>query len=380
MSPVDSHPADSAAAAGPAPVSRTNARSANEALWLLDTGGRFEVRPSTLPTPGPGEVVVRVRAVAVNPVDAITGPFRRLVTPWVRHPTVLGSDVAGEIAAVGGGSTRFRVGERVVGYAAGQERLRNNSEEGGFQRYVTVLERVCAELPDTVTFEQAAVLPLGMSTASAGLYEKDQLALPLPTSAPSARGDVVLVWGASTSVGSNAVQLARASGYTVIATAGRRNHDFVRSLGAEAVFDYRDPEVDRLIVDAIGHRHLAGTMAIGGGALTHALRIAGRTTGTKNIASAYPDPLTRLRSLLARVRGIRVTSIWGGTPVQSPVGPAIFRDFLPVALRSGAFRPAPAPKIVGVGLEQVPRALAALRKGVSATKLVVTIPAEDITP
>ncbi|ANP72225.1 zinc-binding alcohol dehydrogenase family protein [Cryobacterium arcticum] len=379
MSPANSHPADSAVAAGAAPVSGTNVNAANEALWLLDTRGRFEVRTSTLPTPGPGQVVVRVRAVAVNPVDAITGPFRRLVTPWVRYPTVLGSDVAGEIAAVGDGTTRFQVGDRVVGYAAGQERLRNSSEEGGFQRYVTMLERVCAELPDTVTFEQAAVLPLGLSTAAAGLYEKDQLALPLPTSSPSPRGDVVLVWGASTSVGSNAVQLARASGYTVIATAGRRNHDFVRSLGAEAVFDYRDAEVDRQIVEAIGHRDLAGTMAIGSGALTHALRIVARTSGTKHIASAYPDPLTRSRALLARVRGIRVTSIWGGTPVQTPVGPAIFRDFLPVALSSGQFRPAPDPTIVGSGLERVPGALTALRTGVSATKLVVTIDPTEIT-
>ncbi|MCI4658893.1 zinc-binding alcohol dehydrogenase family protein [Cryobacterium zhongshanensis] len=352
----------------------------NEALWLLDVRGGFEVRTSTHPTPGPGQVVVRVRAVAVNPVDAITGPFRRLVTPWMRYPTVIGSDVAGEIAAVGEGMTRFEVGDRVVGFAAGQERLRNNSEEGGFQHYVTVLERVCAELPDSVTFEQAAVLPLGVSTAAAGLYEKDQLALPLPTWSPSPRGEVVLVWGASTSVGSNAVQLARASGYTVIATAGRQNHDFVRSLGAQAVFDYRDHEVDQQIVEAIGHRHLAGSIAIGAGALTHALRIAGRTSGTRRIASAYPDPLTRVRSFLARARGIRVTSIWGGTPVQSPVGPAIFRDFLPVALSTGQFRPAPDPRVFGIGLDQVPGALAALRAGVSATKLVVTVTPEEIHP
>ena len=369
---------DGVAAVSGSDVHGTEVSAVNEALWLLDVRGSFEVRTSAHPTPGAGQVVVRVRAVAVNPVDAITGQFRRLVTPWIRYPTVIGTDVAGEITAVGDGVTRFQAGDRVVGYAAGQERLRNDSAEGGFQRYVTVLERVCAELPDDVTFEQAAVLPLGVSTAAAGLYEKDQLALPFPTFSPSPRGEVILVWGASTSVGSNAVQLARASGYTVIATAGRRNHDFVRSLGAEAVFDYRDHDVDRQIVEALGHRHLAGTMAIGGGSLTHALRIAGRTTGTKRIASAYPDPLTRVRSLLARARGIRVTSIWGGTPVQSPVGPAIFRDFLPFALGSGQFRPAPDPRVFGVGLEQVPGALAALRNGVSATKLVVTIDPEEI--
>lgn len=349
----------------------------NEALWLLAPGGPFEVRPATLPTPGPGLVVVRVRAVAVNPVDAIVGPVRRLVTPWIRYPTVIGSDVAGEVVSVGDGVTDLRPGDRVVAFAAGQERPRNSTEEGGFQRYVAVLARVCTPIPDDVTYERAAVLPLGLATAAAGLYEADQLALPAPTEPRSSRDGVVLVWGASTSVGCNAVQLARASGYDVIGTAGRKNHDLVRSLGAESVFDYRDADVDRQIVEAIDGRALVGTLAIGRGSLGHALRIAGRTRGTKRIASAYPDPITRIRSLVARPRGIRITSIWGGTPVVSPVGPAVFTDFLPRALADGTFRPAPEPRVVTGGLGQIPEALSELRRGVSAAKIVVSFDGQD---
>lgn len=351
----------------------------NEALWLLKPKGPFEIRSSFLRAPGPGEVVIQVRAVAVNPIDAITGPLRRLVTPWVRYPTVIGSDVAGEITDVGEGVTRLRRGDRVLGYAAGQERLRNNPEEGGFQHYVTVLERVCTRLPDTVSYEQGAVLPLGISTAAAGLFEVDQLGLPLPVGRTPPGKDVVLVWGASTSVGCNAVQLARASGFVVIATAGRRNHDFVRSLGAETVFDYKDADVDGKIVEALQHRRLAGTIAIGSGSLTHALRITNLTPGAKRIASAYPDPVTRTRALIARTRGIRVTSIWGGTPVRSSVGPAIFNDFLPDALAEGRFRPAPDPAVFGIGLEQLPGALDTLRDGVSASKIVVTIQPQEKT-
>ncbi|GAA4663596.1 zinc-binding alcohol dehydrogenase family protein [Frondihabitans cladoniiphilus] len=355
----------------------------NEALWLLDSRGRFEVRSTSRPTPREGEVVVRVRAVAVNPVDALTGPVRRFVTPWVRYPTVLGSDVAGEIVATGAGVTRFSPGDRVVGHAAGQERVRNTPAEGAFRNHVTLLERVCSELPGDLTFERAAVLPLGLSTAAAGLYEADQLALPFPTAPGTSRDGeprdggsrdgVVLVWGASTSVGSNAVQLARASGYTVIATAGRKNHDFARSLGAETVVDYRDADVDEQIVRAVGSRQLVGTLAIGRGSLAHAVRIVRRSAGTKGIASAYPDPITRLRSLVERPRGIRISSIWGGTPVVSPVGPAVYRDFLPQALADGRFRPAPEPRVVGTGLAAIPGALATLREGVSATKIVVAI-------
>lgn len=265
----------------------------HEAQWLLSTMGRFEVGPAPLPTAGPGEVVLKVRAVAMNPVDAITGPLRRIVTPWGRYPTVIGSDVAGEVVEIGREVTRLRPGDRVLGYAAGQERARNTPAEGGFQRYVVVLARVCTPIPDHVAFENAAVVPLGLSTAAAGLFEPDQISLLYPGPAAEPRHDVVLVWGASTSVGCNAVELARASGYTVLATAGTTNHEYVRSLGAEAVFDYRQPDVDDKVLTTLGDRPLAGTMAIGQGSLTHALRIARRSTGTKRIASAYPDPVTK---------------------------------------------------------------------------------------
>jgi NADPH:quinone reductase-like Zn-dependent oxidoreductase len=163
----------------------------------------------------------------------------------------------------------------------------------------------------------------------------------------------------------------------VLATAGRKNHDLVRSLGAEAVFDYRDADAADAIIGALKSRRLAGTIAIGRGSLSPALSIARRTSGSKRIASAYPDPVTRVRALFARTRGILVTSIWGGTPVQSPVGPSIFHDFLPGALAEGQFRPAPNPTVFGVGWHQIPGALESLRLGVSASKIVVTINPEE---
>ncbi len=351
----------------------------NRALWLETARGPFSIRVAPMPEPGPGEVVIRAQAVAVNPLDVIGGSVRRLVTPWLRYPTVLGSDVAGVVVDVGLGVTHVKRGDRVMGYAAGQEKQRNSPAEGAFQLFVVVLARVCTPLPSTVTVEQAAVLPLALSTAAAGLFEADQLGLSLPGEAdPPSRG-VVLVWGASTSVGCNAVQLARASGYTVLATAGPHNHDLVRSLGAEEVFDYRSAGVDASILEALGTRELVGTLAIGKGSLTHALHIARAVHGTKKIASSMPSPVTQARSLLARARGIRVTSIWGGTPVQSKIGPAVFQAFLPDALEDGRFRPAPAPTVYGTGLEQLPGAMKALSNGVSATKLVVALnPSKDL--
>ncbi|MDA8061385.1 MAG: alcohol dehydrogenase catalytic domain-containing protein, partial [Actinomycetota bacterium] len=200
----------------------------NEALWLPRPGGSLSPGPAPSTPPAAGELVVRVRAVAVNPVDAISGIARRVVTPWLTYPAVLGSDVAGEVVEVGEGVTRFRPGDRVLGHAIGQERARNCAAEGAFQRFVVLVEHMVSPLPDGLDDEHAAVLPLGLSTAAAGLFELDQLALPAPTLDAPERGASVVVWGGSTSVGSNAIQLARSAGYDVIATASPRNFAYLR--------------------------------------------------------------------------------------------------------------------------------------------------------
>ena len=348
----------------------------NEALWLPRPGGRLRPGPAPSTAPAPDELVVRVRAVAVNPVDAIPGIARRVVTPWLTYPAVLGSDVAGEVVDVGERVTRFGAGDRVLGHAIGQERARNRPAEGAFQRYVILVEHMASPLPDGVSYEQGAVLPLGLSTAAAGLFERDQLALAFPTLGAPDRGACVVVWGGSTSVGSNAIQLARSAGYDVIATASARNFDYVRRLGASEVLDYHDRDVEREIAEASRGRELAGILAIGKGSLARAVRIAAQTDASRRVASVYPSPVTAARAALARRRGVHVSAIWGGTPSESSVGPAIYGDFLGAALAAGRYRPAPAPDVVGSGLAAVPEALGRLRTGVSASKLVVSLAGE----
>ena len=340
---------------------------------VADSWRRSPQVRSVLPrAAGAGEIVVRVRAVAVNPIDRLNGPGRRIVLPWLRYPAVLGSDAAGEVVAIGSGGSRFALGDRVLGHAAGAERSRNRPEEGAFQSYAVLLERVTAPIPATLSFERAAVLPLALSTAAAGLFEPDQLALRPPNPHASPSGEVVVVWGGSTSVGMNAIQLARAAGYDVITTSSPRNIARLEQLGAEAVFDYRDSAAVDRIVERLGGRELAGVVAIGRGSLSRAVRITSRTRGSRRIASAYPTPPTRLRALVERRRGIRISAIWGGTPVDSAVGPAIYEDFLPDALADGRFVAAPPPLIVGTGLEAIPAAIRRLGEGVSAQKVVVS--------
>ena len=349
----------------------------NTALWVESRRGTFRVGAAPVPRPGPGQIVVESRAVALNPVDAVPALARRFVYPWLRYPTVLGTDVAGVVAAVGAGVQRFRVGDRVVGFAAGQEKATNDPAQGAFQRLVVLAADLSAPVPDEVGLTDAAVLPLALMTAAAGLFEPDQLGLALPGHPVVEPQATVLVWGASTSVGNNAVQLAVLAGYRVLATASPRNFALVRGLGAAEVFDYRGRSVVADVVRALRGHTLAGTVAIGQGSLARSIRIARRTDGTRRVASAYPSPVTALRKQVARPSGVRVSAIWGGVPARTGTGPAMFRDLLPAALADGRYRASPTAEVVGHGLDAVPAGLVRLRAGVSARKLVVSLDRDE---
>jgi NADPH:quinone reductase-like Zn-dependent oxidoreductase len=345
----------------------------NIALWLPKRGARFEVRPAPYASPAANEVVVRVRAVAVNPVDGLPGFLYRLILPWLRFPAVIGSDVAGEVVQVGAGVTRLHPGDRVLGHAFGVEKSQNRPAEGAFQHYVVLMSHMVSPIPDSLSFQQAAVLPLALSTAATGMFQQDHLGLAMPSADPVDRSEMVLVWGGSTSVGSNAIQLARNAGYRVVATASPHNFDYLRSLGAAEAVDRRSPTAVDEIVDRVGASRLAGTLAIGSGSLPKAIAIAARTTGSKRVASARPALLARIEGWRAPRHGVQVSGIWGGTLKDNEVGPAIYVDFLPTALATGAYQAAPDATVVGDGLARIPDALKRLRGGVSANKLVVTI-------
>ena len=369
----------------------------NTALWLNAKRAPLTVGPAPYTAPRADEIVVRARAVAVNPIDRLQQTMGAIFTPWTTYPFVLGSDVAGEVVEVGSGVTRLAVGDRVVGYAAGSDKQRNRAAEGGFQEYVVLLAHMVAPIPDAMPFEDAAVLPLGLSTAACGLFQRDFLAMNAPSAAPTHTGKTLLVWGGSTSVGSNAIQLAVAAGYDVITTASPRNFAYVKRLGAREAFDYRSKTVIADIVSALRGREIAGALAIGAGSAAACIAIVGACKGNRFVALATPPTSFdnvpagrgRLRRLVpaiarmltgtirqtvkARRRGVRTKMIWGSALIANEVGPMIFEAFLPSALVEARFVAAPGPTVVGVGLAQIPKALERQRLGVSATKLVVTL-------
>lgn len=371
----------------------------NTAAWIDAPYAELTVREAPMPTPGPGQLLIEVRALAVNPLDAIIQSNGAVMYGWLRYPVILGEDVAGVVVGVGPGLDAFAVGDRVVAYAIGLEKGRDAVGESGFQAYVAVDASLAARLPDDLLFEDAAVLPLAVSTAAAGLFEAGQLALDYSAlGVAAAREDVVVVWGGATAVGGNAIQLARAAGYRVITTASPRNHEQLTRLGAEAVFDYRDPNAVERIIDAIGASPVAGILAIAVGSAEPCRKVA-RATGAARIAMASPPvsfydqprrrglSLSRIRLFLrlgtrtalmqvrSRTRGIRASFIWGSAIATSPVGPAIWGDYLPRALASGAHVPYPPARLAGSGLGAIQGAIDTLRRGVSAQKLVIALDA-----
>lgn len=257
----------------------------NTAAWFGAKQAHLEVKPAPYTHPRANEIVVHNHAVAINPTDWMMPFIGSLVFPWITYPFVLGADLAGEIVEVGTTVTRFTVGDRVLAHAVGTDKHRNSAAEGAFQTYTVVLAHMAAPIPNTMSYEHAAVLPLAVSTAACGLFQTDHLALHYPSATPHPTGKTVLVWGGSTSVGSNAIQLAVAAGYEVITTASPHNFAYVTTLGASRVFDYHSPTVVADIIAALKGKTIAGALAIGTGSTAACSAIVHASTGTKFVSS-----------------------------------------------------------------------------------------------
>jgi NADPH:quinone reductase-like Zn-dependent oxidoreductase len=366
----------------------------NTAAWLTARQAPLEIKPAPYPHPGKGEIVVRNRAVAINPVDWGLQIFGTILFSWIKYPFILGGDLAGEIVEVGESVSRFSVGDRVLGLAVGSDPKRNSSAEGAFQEYTVLLAHLVAPIPSAMSYEDASVLPMCLSTAACGLFQKDHLALQYPTVATKPTGKTLIIWGGSTSVGSNAIQLAVAAGYEVITTASPRNFDYVKKLGASQVFDYKDKGVVTNVIKALRGKTIAGALAIGAGSANACFDIVHACKGDKFVSTAsrggsipsqfglnlqtlqilagYVSENVSLR-VKSRLWGIGTKFIFGSTLMDNEVSKVIYEDFLPQALASGSYIAAPEPIVVGKGLNYIQVGFDLQRQGVSAKKVVVSL-------
>lgn len=199
------------------------------------------------PTPQDNEVLVKIHATAVNPLDWRTmraDPFLARLENGLfkpKNPT-LGADIAGVVEAVGSNVTQFKVGDAVYG---------SNFQRGlgGFADYVCMNEAVLVPKPASISFEAAASVPVAGLTALQGLRDNGKIQA----------GQKVLINGASGGVGTFAVQIAKAFGAHVTGVCSSRNVELVRSLGADHVIDYTQSDFTQsgeqydLIYDAVGN-------------------------------------------------------------------------------------------------------------------------------
>jgi NADPH:quinone reductase-like Zn-dependent oxidoreductase len=306
------------------------------------------------PTAGDNEVLIKVRAASVNPLDwkMITGgPYivRKLLglgKPKIKRP---GVDVAGEIEAVGRNVTEFKQGDDVFGTCGGAF-----AEYACTSGSIPILKSALVIKPDNVTFEQAASAPVAAITALQGLRDKGHIQ----------QAHQVLINGAAGGVGTFAVQIAKSYGADVTGVCSTRNVDMVQSIGADRVIDYTQQDFTRsehhydLIFDAVGN---------------HSLSAYRRILNPKGILVMAGAPNNgRLIGLLARLIGALVLS----RLVSQKLIPFVARsnkDDLTIVselMASGKVTPVIDRRY---RLSEVPEALRYLEKGHARGKVVITL-------
>jgi NADPH:quinone reductase-like Zn-dependent oxidoreductase len=186
------------------------------------------------PAPGPGQVLVRVKAAGVGPWDALVREGKSGIPQSL--PLTLGSDISGIVQSVGSGINAFGVGDEIYG-------VTNEQFTGGYAEYAVAASGMIARKPKALSFVEAASAPVVAVTAWQMLFDYAQVT----------EGQTALVQGAAGNVGAYVVQLAKWAGVRVIGTAAGRDADYVRELGAEEVIDYSTDRFEDLVsgVDAV---------------------------------------------------------------------------------------------------------------------------------
>ncbi|MFF2012506.1 NADP-dependent oxidoreductase [Streptomyces sp. NPDC058195] len=256
-----------------------------------------------LPAPGPGQVLLAVRAAGVNPLDwRLRGGSVAQMMP-VEFPFVPGGDVAGVVVATGGDVTGIAEGDEVFGSIG----------SGGYAEFALAPAAQLAQKPEGVPWEVAAGLPVAVNTAYQVLGELGVES-----------GETLVVDGAAGGVGSVAVQLARQLGATVIGTASERNHAYLRSLGAEPV-TYGEGLAERVravaaqgvdaAFDAAGRGSLAALVELTGGP-ERVVTIADHRAAEHGVRFSFAGP-ERLRERLGRAAELAAGGALGVTVART---------------------------------------------------------------
>ncbi|KAF5683574.1 zinc-binding alcohol dehydrogenase domain-containing protein [Fusarium denticulatum] len=354
-------------------------------------GQPFQVQARSTPKPGPDELLITVKSVALNPADVIMRDQGLFVT---EYPTVIGFDMSGSVLQLGenvpAGNDGFQPGTRVAAYSASAWRG-CAPDYGPFQEKCLVPWQHVVRLPDqNMSWNHAATLPVSVQVP---LSAWDMMGIPrsydgLPSQdlGQVEKKEALLIWGASSSIGTMGVQTARllcqdpkTPFAAVYATSGPANHNYIRSLGADRVFDYKDSNVVESLVaaakqDGLVIRHCF--LATGNLSLCQAvLKEFGDSGPQEGETTAKIGSAPWIPTDAKDVDGVEVIFVMPSAVEEERLEQFNYwiGNYLSKNLASGNIKPSPEPKVVGKGLEFINSALDKMSEGVSCTKLVVEI-------
>ncbi|KAI0267846.1 GroES-like protein [Gloeopeniophorella convolvens] len=338
------------------------APSEQKVLWWHELKGPLKVETREVPTPQAGWVLVKIEASALNPVDNYSHQAGYFVDDY---PYIAGNDGSGTVEEVGEGVTELSKGDRVVFQAKFGE------HRGTFQQYVLV------DIPDNVSFDGAATIPLGLATAAIGLYQKigkrggAELTHPwVPGGRGKYAGQAAFVVGGASSVGQYAIQLARLSGFSpIITTASASNEAYCLAAGATHVIDYHTTPYTA--VPAAIQQITKAPIALAYDAISSAdsQKASWEILGPNgNFVITLPAAV----STPAETDELGRRTVWVYGTVQDPENEEFGKELyaaLPALLADGSIKPNKV-EYVPDGLKGIPAALERLAKGVSGIKLV----------
>ncbi|KOS48016.1 hypothetical protein ACN38_g966 [Penicillium nordicum] len=341
----------------------------HHAAVLPQNGGPLSVEERATPEPGPNEVLIEVKAVALNPVDYYQRDFG--IPPVPIYPAVIGSDTSGLVVKVGSNVTTAPApGSRVIAFASSFYQ-NGSADHGAFQKYALAQSEGVIALPDNLSFEEGAVLPLAVLTSLTAWTTID---ISIGTKYTPQDKQAILIWGGASSVGTLSVQSAKSLGFTVYATASPKHHDYLKKLGAHALFDYKAGDVVSQIVEAVKNdgvnMHTAHCVVDGG--LQPTLDVLSETKGDAAAKVVHSPVLPPDHPTLEN------TEITFNFPSMDPIERSkhiyqCFHEWLNDGLQSGSVVPSPALQIEVGGLDGLNAALDKLRAGVSGAKIVLPI-------
>lgn len=335
----------------------------NHVAWLQAPKAKLAVGTGPFPSPGPGEVLIKNLALALNPVESKIQQWAIFPIPY---PGVLGSSFAGIIEGIADDVSDFHIGDRVV---TSKPFTLGDPKYGPYQQYVLAKTPFLSKLQDKTSLEAAAATVSNLATVVGALTVTMGLDKPSLSERAASKGKKLLVYGGSSSVGGLAIQYATQAGYTVITTSSPRNMDTVNPLGASEIINHTQSS-DKIIeaLKAAGpYDYIFDTIALD--SVTDIISHYLVSQGGGVYYNTNPGPPPKLPAGVERVAQSYPTLL--EEEANRRIQRWFLEEYLPLSLAEG--------KIIPTKVEKVPGGLAAIQKSldkfaagtVSGVKMVI---------